>query len=181
MGFFAGTAELRDMRILTFTAAVILAALFAAPPVLAQGAANSDMSFYDTSQFKHVQCMRHDGTNNEPVPGVLSFDASKSLSCGTSERAEFAVAYASVVRLVLSQGDASPVSSGWGFHALLSHKDMLKPIGKVRDLTIFYTDADGHIQSTAVRIEGADWKMIMAVAQNKTGHTVERSYKGDGW
>ncbi len=178
-----------DMRILTLTVAAIAGALFAAPSVFAQGAVISDMSFYAPAQFKNVQCMRHDGTNNEPVAGVLTFDASKGLRCGAGDHIEFAVAYSSVLRLVLTQGNASPfssssspaASSGWGFHALLAHKDMLKPLGKSRYLSIVYKDADGNPQTTAVRLDGSDWKLIMAVAQNKTGHSVERSSSGEGW
>jgi hypothetical protein len=177
------------MRILTLTVAAIAGALFAAPSVFAQGAVSSDMSFYAPAQFKDVQCMRHDGTNNEPVAGMLTFDASKGLRCGAGDHTEFAVAYSSVLRLVLTEGNASPfssssspaASSGWGFHALLAHKDMLKPLNKSRYLSIVYKDADGNPQTTAVRLDGNDWKLIMAVAQNKTGHSVERSSRGEGW
>ncbi|MGA3028947.1 MAG: hypothetical protein ABSF98_29765 [Bryobacteraceae bacterium] len=168
------------MRLALFTLSILALALVAAPSVFAQGAIASISSFTDPAQFTDVSCIGN--ADSKPVRGLLSFDPLTRVQCEAADGAGFAIPYAAVTRLVLHEGDKTDTSSRFSFHELLPHREMLKsPFGTDRFLTIYFNDAQGHVRSSAVRLDNKNWKILLAVAENKTGRKVERHSKGDNW
>jgi len=168
------------MRLAFFTVAVLSLALLAAPSVSAQGAIASISSFTEPAQFTDVSCIGN--ADSKPIRGLLSFDPMTQVRCEATDGAGFTIPYASVTRLVLHEGEKADTSSRFSFHDLLPRREMLKsPLATDRYLTFYFNDGEGHARSSVVRLENKNWHILIAVAANKTGHTVERDYRGDNW
>ena len=167
------------MRLALFTLAVLTLALVAAPTVFAQGAIASVSSFTDPAQFSDVSCIGN--ADSKPVRGLLTFDPLTQVRCEAAGGAGFTIPYAAVTRLVLHQGEKTDTSSRFSFHELLPRRDILKSLETNRYLAIYFKDAEGHARSSVVRLDNRNWQILLAVAENKTGRTVERHARGDNW
>jgi hypothetical protein len=168
------------MRLAFFTLAILTLALVAAPTVFAQGAITSMSSYTEPAQFTEVSCIAN--ADSKPARGLLSFDAVTQVRCEAADGAGFTIPYAAVTRLVLHQGErTADTSSRFSFHELLPRRDLLKALEANRYLTIYFKDAEGHPRSSVVGLDNKNWQILLAVAENKTGRTVERRSRGDNW
>jgi hypothetical protein len=167
------------MRLAFFTLATLTCALVAVPKVFAQGAVVSRFSFNEPAQFTDVSCVGD--ADSKPLRGELNFDASTNVRCESADGAGFTIPYAAVTRLVLHEGEKADTSSRFSFHELLPRRDVLKTFATDRYLTIYFNDGDGHARSSVVRLDNKDWQMVLAVAQNKTGRTLEQNVHGENW
>jgi hypothetical protein len=167
------------MRLAFFTIAVITLALIAVPSVFAQGAITSVSSYTEPAQFTDVSCIGN--ADSKPAHGYLSFDPLTQVRCEAADGTGFAIPYASITRLVLHQGEKADTSSRFSFHDLLPHRDLMRGLGTDRYLSIYFNDPQGKARSSVVRLDNKNWQILVAVAENKTGRTVEHREKGDNW